>query len=163
MKVPVPLLAATLAVASAACAQPAPGAPEASLDPDRPTVLITGSNRGIGLGFATHYAESGWNVIATARNPTDASALRILADHSTNVSIEELDVLDATELESLSRKYSGVGIDLLINNAAFHGGSEDVGENWLAEAERRLKAYDEGATDARDIDDALSEIERQLR
>jgi putative addiction module component (TIGR02574 family) len=43
------------------------------------------------------------------------------------------------------------------------GKDEDVGEIWLAEAERRLKAYDEGATDARDIDDALSEIERQLK
>jgi putative addiction module component (TIGR02574 family) len=43
------------------------------------------------------------------------------------------------------------------------GKDEDVGEIWGAEAERRLKAYDEGATDARDIDDALSEIERQLK
>jgi hypothetical protein len=43
------------------------------------------------------------------------------------------------------------------------GKDEDVGEIWLAEAEHRLKAYDEGSTDARDIDDALSEIERQLK
>ena len=43
------------------------------------------------------------------------------------------------------------------------GKDEDVGEIWLTEAERRLKAYDEGATDSRDIDDALSEIERQLK
>jgi len=43
------------------------------------------------------------------------------------------------------------------------GKDEDVGEIWLAEAERRLKVYDEGSTDARDIDDALSEIGRQLK
>jgi len=43
------------------------------------------------------------------------------------------------------------------------GTDEDVDEIWLAEAERRLRAYDEGATDGRDIDDALSEIERRLK
>ena len=36
---------------------------------ERPTVLITGSNRGIGLGFARYYAAEGWNVIATCRKP----------------------------------------------------------------------------------------------
>jgi putative addiction module component (TIGR02574 family) len=40
---------------------------------------------------------------------------------------------------------------------------EDVSEIWLAEAERRLKAYDEGTIEARDIDDALSEIEQRLK
>jgi NAD(P)-dependent dehydrogenase (short-subunit alcohol dehydrogenase family) len=92
-------------------------------DTDQSTVLITGSNRGIGLGFAAYYAEAGWNVIATARNPRDASELHELADGSTNVVIEELDVLDTAELGYLSQKYSGVEIDLLINNAAFHGGA----------------------------------------
>lgn len=43
------------------------------------------------------------------------------------------------------------------------GKDEDVAEIWLTEAERRLKAYDEGVTDARDIDDALSEIRQQLK
>ncbi len=43
------------------------------------------------------------------------------------------------------------------------GKDEDVGEIWLTEAERRLKAYDEGTADSREIDDALSEIERQLK
>jgi hypothetical protein len=43
------------------------------------------------------------------------------------------------------------------------GKDEDVRELWLAEAERRSKEYDEGASEARDIDDALSEIEQHLR
>jgi hypothetical protein len=43
------------------------------------------------------------------------------------------------------------------------GKDEDVGEIWMAEAECRLRAYDEGTTDARDIDNALSEIEQQLK
>jgi putative addiction module component (TIGR02574 family) len=43
------------------------------------------------------------------------------------------------------------------------GKDEDVGEAWLIEAESRLKAYDDGKADARDIDDALAEIGRQLK
>jgi putative addiction module component (TIGR02574 family) len=43
------------------------------------------------------------------------------------------------------------------------GKDEDVDELWLTESERRLKAYDDGTTSARDIDDALTEIEKQLR
>lgn len=43
------------------------------------------------------------------------------------------------------------------------GKGENVDELWLAEAERRLEEYDEGATDARDVDEAPSEIEQQLR
>ena len=40
-----------------------------TIDPDRSTVLITGSNRGIGLAFAEYYTAAGWNVLATARSP----------------------------------------------------------------------------------------------
>jgi len=31
----------------------------------KPTVLITGSNRGIGFALVKNYAANGWNVIAT--------------------------------------------------------------------------------------------------
>ena len=34
------------------------------------TILITGSNRGLGLEFVRQYAAAGWNVIATARDVT---------------------------------------------------------------------------------------------
>ena len=43
------------------------------------------------------------------------------------------------------------------------GHDEDVDELWLSEAERRLREYDRGATQARDADEAVSEIERQLK
>ena len=49
------------------------------LDPAQPTVLITGSNRGIGFGFVQHYAAAGWNVIATARSPESAAELQAFA------------------------------------------------------------------------------------
>lgn len=43
------------------------------------------------------------------------------------------------------------------------GKDEDVDEIWLSEAERRLKAYDDGTSETRDFDAALSEIELQLK
>jgi len=42
------------------------------------------------------------------------------------------------------------------------GQDEDVDELWLDEAQRRLREYDRGATQARDAEEAISEIERQL-
>ena len=43
------------------------------------------------------------------------------------------------------------------------GKDEDVDEVWLAEAERRLRDYDSGKTKARNANDALEEIEQQLK
>ena len=39
-----------------------------------PTVLITGASRGIGLEFASQYAQDGWRVHATERDPQAAQA-----------------------------------------------------------------------------------------
>lgn len=48
------------------------------------TVLITGSNRGIGLAFATHYKNEGWKVISCARNVDAATDVgpSILTTHT---------------------------------------------------------------------------------
>lgn len=43
------------------------------------------------------------------------------------------------------------------------GHDEDVDELWLDEAERRLRAYDRGTTQARDAEEAINEIARQLK
>lgn len=95
------------------------------LDSERRTVLITGSNRGIGLGLAKQYAANGWNVIATTRNPDSAMDLQELAGQSADVHIEALDVVNETELAQLAKKYSNEPIDVLIHNAAFHGGEPE--------------------------------------
>jgi NAD(P)-dependent dehydrogenase (short-subunit alcohol dehydrogenase family) len=85
------------------------------------TVLITGSNRGLGLEFARQYAALGWDVIATARNPAEAIELRELAAASGRVSIERLDVLDRAAIAALASRYAGKPIDVLINNAGIGG------------------------------------------
>ena len=43
------------------------------------------------------------------------------------------------------------------------GQDENVEELWLDEAERRLKKYDEAKTQTDDAEEAISDIERNLR
>jgi len=90
-----------------------------------PTVLITGSSRGIGLELARQYADRGWNVIATCRTPAQASQLQAIAAAHDNLVIEELDVTDFAEVDGLAKKYAGTPVDLLLNNAGISGGSEN--------------------------------------
>ncbi len=93
----------------------------AEIDPNAPTVLITGTNRGIGLEFTRQYAALGWNVIATCRRPGDADVLHALAADNSNITIEELDVLRHDMIDALAKKYKKQPIDVLLNNAGFFG------------------------------------------
>jgi hypothetical protein len=43
------------------------------------------------------------------------------------------------------------------------GQDEDANELWLQEAERRLERYDEGTAEAQNADEAIAEIERDLK
>jgi len=92
-----------------------------SFNPEKPTVLITGSNRGIGFAFVKHYSKDGWNVIATCRNPNQAEDLKTLSNNFSNIFIEEMDVTDLEEITHLAQKYKNIPIDILINNAGILG------------------------------------------
>ena len=92
------------------------------------TVLVTGSNRGIGLQLVTQYAEDGWDVIATSRTPLDDTDLNALAESHDNVVVEQLDVTDMGSIAALAAKYQGQPIDVLINNAGLLGGRP--GQEW---------------------------------
>jgi len=105
----------------AGCQQAGADMDAVTLNPDRPTVLITGSNRGIGFGFVRHYAAEGWNVIATARSPARADDLNAFAAENPNVFVEQLDVTDHARIEALAQQFRETPIDVLINNAAILG------------------------------------------
>lgn len=115
------LAALMLAVWLAGCASTAAVTPP---EPATPTVLITGASRGIGFELARLYAEQGWGVIATCRNPDTANALQGLAANFDNVLLEQLDVTDFDEMDALADRYAGVPIDVLINNAGILGGND---------------------------------------
>jgi NAD(P)-dependent dehydrogenase (short-subunit alcohol dehydrogenase family) len=89
-----------------------------SFDNENPTVFITGSNRNIGLEFVKQFSANNWNVIATARNPQEASELQTIAAEHNNVVIEQLDVTNHEQIESLAEKYKDQPIDILLSNAA---------------------------------------------
>jgi NAD(P)-dependent dehydrogenase (short-subunit alcohol dehydrogenase family) len=96
----------------------------AALAADAPagTVLITGSNRGIGLELARQYAERGWKVIATARKPAEAAELQRIAAAHPNVVLEPLDVSDHAAIDALAAKLKDQPVDLLLLNAGTSGG-----------------------------------------
>lgn len=86
-----------------------------------PNLLITGTNRGIGLEFSKQYAETGWRVFACCRHPGKADALKQLAaQHPGSLSLHALDVADFDQIEGLAAELAGEKIDLLVNNAGIY-------------------------------------------
>ena len=80
------------------------------------TIFITGASSGIGKATASWFAERGWNVVATMRNPDDGAEL--VAE---NVLVTRLDVLDEASIqaavEAAQARFGG--IDALLNNAGY--------------------------------------------
>lgn len=71
------------------------------------TILITGSNRGIGLEFAKQYAAKGWHVIATHRRGQVPETLAALSSEFDNARVETLDVNNGAHLEGLADRLDG--------------------------------------------------------
>ena len=96
-----------------------------------PTVLITGSNRGLGLEFVRQYAGDGWTVLATCRDPKKADALKAIAEKSGGrVTLHAMDVADFDQIDAVAKALKGTPIDVVINNAglgdSFGRGFDDV-------------------------------------
>jgi NAD(P)-dependent dehydrogenase (short-subunit alcohol dehydrogenase family) len=84
------------------------------------TILITGSNRGLGLEWVRQCARRGWRVFATCRDPDSAVDLRGLADQGSSVSFHRLDVTDSRQIGDLAESLREETIDLLVNNAGVY-------------------------------------------
>ena len=102
------------------------------------TVLITGSNRGIGLEFTRQYAKDGWRVLACCRRPEQAEALNTLAVlYPDLIVVHALDSADFVQIERLARELAEENIDVLINNAGVYPDSNNMGfgnidyEQWM--------------------------------
>ncbi|WP_260736578.1 SDR family oxidoreductase [Tunturiibacter lichenicola] len=81
------------------------------------TILITGTSSGIGRATALYFAERGWNVAATMRDPLKADPV---LQHP-QISLFALDVTNADSIEqaiadTLNRYKK---IDVLLNNAGY--------------------------------------------
>lgn len=100
-------------------------------------VLVTGANRGIGLEFSRQYAESGWRVYASCREPERATELgRLAAAGGGRISIHPLDVTNTAHVAALPAVLGDQPLDMLISNAGIYGqedadfGNTDV-RAWL--------------------------------
>lgn len=85
-----------------------------------PSILITGSNRGLGLEAVRQYAQEGWRVYATCRHPAEADALGRLAKDYDHLSIHRLDITRADEIRAIHWELEDASIDVLLNNAGVY-------------------------------------------
>ncbi len=99
------------------------------------TAIITGSNRGMGLGWVKHFLSEGYTVIATARKPEKATDLIALKkEYKQKLYIEKLDVTIEEEHKALGEmlKKNNIKIDIAISNAGVTV-EEDFGE-WTSKS-----------------------------
>ncbi|NXP60363.1 RDH1 dehydrogenase, partial [Chloropsis cyanopogon] len=90
------------------------------------SVLVTGANRGLGLGFVQHFLKMPnppqW-IFATCRDPKGQKAqdLQNLASKHPNLVIIALEIADPASIKAAAAKVGehlgGSGLNLLINNA----------------------------------------------
>jgi len=85
------------------------------------TILITGTNRGIGLEFTRQYLARGDRVIATCRNIETADELKQLQSSHNELEIRQLDVASAESMQEFVQQLAGTSLDIFINNAGVYG------------------------------------------
>lgn len=88
------------------------------------SVLITGCNRGLGLGLVKQLVQRQQpptHVIATCRNPQQAEALTSIAAQHKNVHVLQIDVKDFNKYDEFAKHVQSIvqddGINVLFNSA----------------------------------------------
>lgn len=84
-------------------------------------IIVTGANRGIGLGIARHLAARGDTVIAAARQPysPDLTSLKLKTI--------ALDVTSAESVRNFGLALGDTPVDILFNVAGVYGSQEHLG------------------------------------
>ena len=80
------------------------------------SIFITGASTGLGRATAKLFAEKGWNVIATMRDPKKENELQ----HIENISVLQLDVTKPEQILEAAQTAIGANeIDVVFNNAGY--------------------------------------------
>ncbi len=96
---------------------------------DKPTILIAGASRGIGLALVGQFAKRGWRVLGTARNLASGAEISKAGGE-----VHLCDVTDPHSVARLGKSLANESIDLLLCNAGIYGprgggvGSTDYAE-----------------------------------
>ncbi|MGI9552417.1 MAG: SDR family oxidoreductase [Aurantibacter sp.] len=104
-------------------------------------VLITGANRGMGLGYVRDYLKKGYSVVVTAKNPSMAEELAELQkEFRDRLSLHKLDVTDEKAIndfvDQLMRKE--LSFSIVINNAGI-AYEEEFGKWTMATFEKHFR------------------------
>jgi quercetin dioxygenase-like cupin family protein len=98
-------------------------------------VLITGANRGLGLGFAKAFAVAGAKVIACCRDPSKADDLAALTPKPLIVPLDIANEASVKELPSILSSFGITSLDYLVNNAGISSPNHPNDPIVTAEAE----------------------------
>ncbi len=80
------------------------------------TIFMTGTSTGLGKAAALLFANKGWKVIATMRNPDKAGDL---GEHP-NITLMALDVTNTQQIKEVAAAATALGdIDVVFNNAGY--------------------------------------------
>src|SRR2546430_2501289 len=121
-----------------------------STAPTRPTALITGANRGLGLETAVQLQEKGFRVIVTSRDEKKGiAASQKLDPKGEDVLYHQLDITDRGSITALAKDLPGLAsrLDVLLNNAG-------IG-SWAADQRASIRTSETTYFGSRDVTDAL--------
>jgi NAD(P)-dependent dehydrogenase (short-subunit alcohol dehydrogenase family) len=91
------------------------------------TVVVTGASSGFGRDTAERFADAGWRVFATIRDPRGRHAEAAAALEARGVRVVDLEVTDQASVDRAAAEILATGpVDVLVNNAgaAFSGVQE---------------------------------------
>jgi NAD(P)-dependent dehydrogenase (short-subunit alcohol dehydrogenase family) len=117
-------------------------------------IVVTGANRGLGLGMARAFAERGDEVWATARRLGEAKDLQALVRaRGDKVRVLELDVRDDAQVAALAAALRDASVDVLVNNAGVAGSWGTTLQSF--DVEEALACFDTNALGAIRVTRAL--------
>ena len=121
-----------------------------SVASDRPTALVTGANRGLGLETAVQLREKGFRIMLTSRDEDKGIAVaRKLDPEGHDVVYYQLDITDRGSITALAKDFPGLAsrLDVLVNNAG-------IG-SWGADRRASARTIATNYFGSRDVTDAL--------
>ena len=83
----------------------------------RPSILIIGASRGLGLAMAEEFLSRGWRVLGTARKSAGTKLHRLRDRFSEKLEIETLDITETRQIADLRQRLGNSHFDLLFVNA----------------------------------------------